>query len=89
MRIASLTRAPAAILTAGPVQKSVPRYISHDRRYSRADTLGHPPSDTLGPILADSSTSAVGSIKTGGKIVGPVLPGLPGWVNSLEFVFWN
>jgi hypothetical protein len=49
----------------------------------------HPPNETFGPILAVSSTSAVGSINTGGKIVGPPDPAFPGGVRSLEFVFWN
>jgi hypothetical protein len=49
----------------------------------------YPPNETFGPILAVSSTSAVGSINTGGKIVGPPDPAFPGGVRSLEFVFWN
>lgn len=92
MRMASLIRAPAATLTLGPASRM---YRLDTETMEDADPalycrVGcHSPSETFGPILALSSTSAEASIYTGAMIVGPPLPGLPGAVNNFELIFWK
>lgn len=77
MMMASLTRAPAAMETLGPErqQQSSVQHLVPSR-----EPL---PNETFGPIFAEGSTSAEGSMYTGAMMVGP--PSLLGGVKSFGF----